>query len=67
MSEEALEGFRAAVLADTGLQRRLRGLGRDEFLRQAVAAAAELGHDLSVEEVEAALRGARSEWLERWI
>jgi predicted MarR family transcription regulator len=63
-----LERLREAVLADPGLQERLRSLAdRGAFVTATAALAAELGLDVSKSDVEAGLREARRRWLGRWI
>lgn len=60
--------FREIVLADRGLQDRLRQPEeRAEFVETAVRAALENGISLTSDDFENALRNGRREWIERWI
>lgn len=68
MSDTAFSEFRAAVLADTDLQDKLREINdRAEFISSVVDLASKLGINLSAEDVENAMNTGRREWIERWI
>lgn len=68
MPDSDVARFRQIVLADRGLQDRLRvPEERAEFVETAVRAALENGILLTADEVETALRMGRREWIERWI
>jgi hypothetical protein len=60
------EEFRQRVLNDRELLNRLRAAKPEEFIGACVQIAAELGCTISSAEVEAALKTARHEWVERW-
>jgi len=62
----SFEQFRQRVLDDRELLNRLRAARPDEFIGACVQAAAELGCPIPPAEVEAALKTARREWVERW-
>lgn len=65
---EAFERFRQLVLADEGLQERLRAeTSREEFFVAVVRAGGELGCVFAEEDVEEAMRRERRAWLERWL
>jgi hypothetical protein len=62
------EAFRERVLASPALLETLRGTpDQDAFVTAVVRSAAGLGFQFTNAEVEAALRVARREWIERWI
>lgn len=68
MPDSDVARFRQIVLADRGLQDRLRvPEERAEFVETAVRTALENGISLTADEVETALRMGRREWIERWI
>jgi hypothetical protein len=68
MSTEDFERFRSQVLADPGLQRRLRDLDEwEEFARVAIGVSAGLGLAVDEHDIDEAHRAARRAWLERWI
>lgn len=68
MPDAEIIEFREIVLADRGLQDRLRQPSeRAEFVETAVREALENGVPLTPEDVETALRNGRREWIERWI
>ncbi len=68
MSDTDLKEYREAVLDDRELQDRLRKIdGRAEFTRQIIRQADERGFELTVGDVEEALRSGRRAWIERWI
>ena len=68
MSDTAFSEFRTAVLADTDLQDKLRKTDdHAEFVSSVVDLASKLGVDLSINDVENALRAGRKAWIERWI
>ena len=62
------ELFRERVLADPVLLQELRGT-RDmpEFINASIEAAQKMGIVLKPAEIEAELRAARREWIERWV
>jgi hypothetical protein len=65
-SSEAFEQFRQRVLNDRDLLNRLRACRPDEFICACVQASIELGCAVASADVEAALKAARHEWVERW-
>jgi len=68
MSSEAFAGFRAAVLADAGLQRELLATtDRPSFVTLVVERARAGGWDVEPADVDHALRDSRAAWLQRWI
>jgi hypothetical protein len=63
-----LEAFREGVLASPALLEMLRATpDREAFVAAVVSSAAGLGFQFTTGEVEAALRAARRETIERWI
>lgn len=60
------EEFRQCVLDNPALFDRLRSVSPEQFVTACVHAAAELGYSFSSAEVEAALKIARRDWVERW-
>lgn len=68
MSAEDFEQFRAAVLADLELQRRLAEIEDwTEFSEAATREAAQLHLTVDQDDVQLARRASRRAWLERWI
>ena len=68
MSAEGLDGFRAAVLADRGLQDELLATsGRPAFVILVVERAAALGFDVEPSDVDEGLRESRAAWGRQWI
>jgi len=68
MSAEAFARFRNEVLADVDLQAALRDTtDRAAFVAAVVRVAAERGHAVTPDDVDAALTASRRVWLERWI
>lgn len=68
MPDADIAKFRELVLADRGLQDRLRTPEeRREYIEAAVRVARDNGVDITPDEVETALRNGRREWIERWI
>ena len=68
MSRESFEQFRQLVLQDISLQERLRETpDRESFLTLVVQLGEELGHDFTVEDVEAAMRESQMAWQLRWV
>jgi hypothetical protein len=64
---DVFERFRAAVLDDPSLERRLRAIDCwESFTAEAVAAARERAIDLTAADVDAARRRALLGWLARW-
>lgn len=67
MSEQ-LEQLRRLVFADPDLQRRLFAVeDRRAFVALVLELGAARGLALGAEDVEAALRAAQRQWIERWI
>jgi hypothetical protein len=68
MSAAAFEQFKERVLADESLQRRVRDIrDRLEFIDAAAVLAAELGFDVTRDDIETALKLGSQAWIERWI
>ena len=68
MSQENLERFREAVLADPGLQERLRATrDREAFAELVVRLGGERGYVFTAEDVAEAMREGRRAWLEQWV
>ena len=68
MSDTGLQEYREAVLDDRELQDGLRKIDdRAEFTRQVIRHADERGFELTVDDIEEALRSGRRAWIERWI
>ena len=68
MSDTGLQEYREAVLNDRELQDGLRKIDdRAEFTRQVIRHADERGFELTVDDIEEALRSGRRAWIERWI
>jgi hypothetical protein len=65
---ESLEQFRQIVLHDVDLQKLLRAATDPRvFVDLAVRAGEERGCHFTPEDVQAALRASRKQWIERWI
>jgi Nif11 domain len=65
---DAFARFRAAVLDDESLQERLRAIADwQTFIAASVAAAAELGIQLTPDELDDARRQALHHWRDRWV
>jgi hypothetical protein len=60
------EEFRQCVLNNPELFNRLRSVPPEQFVTACVHEAAELGYSVAPAEVEAALKTARCDWVERW-
>ncbi len=68
MPDKDFQEFRRAVFSDPDLQRDLRNIEEQAPFKDAVVSrAAALGIDLTVEDVESAMRDGRRSWIERWI
>lgn len=68
MTEIGFNGFRACVLADFDLQRKLHVVDdRQEFVQIVVETAKQKGFEVTSTEVEEAMRAGRRTWIERWI
>jgi hypothetical protein len=64
----ALETFRTLVLADSALERELRGTSdRQSFVALAVACARAHDCPLGPADIEAALDAAAHDWMMRWL
>jgi hypothetical protein len=66
MSREGLEALRARVCGDAGLAGRLRAVEPEHFADAVLRAAAEAGCDVTQRDLDAAIEGARREWILRW-
>jgi GNAT superfamily N-acetyltransferase len=64
---ERFERVRTRVLADVGLQERLREVPADDLVREILDVAREFGLEVDADDVAEARRAARTEWLERWV
>lgn len=65
VDQEQLEAFRSRVLADVRLQSRLYAIASQaDFLVACLAMAGELGIELGVDAIEAAMRDNRRTWFE---
>ncbi len=68
MTTDALDAFTAVVLADGALHDRLLAEpDRRRAVALLVAAAVDLGFDVTEADVTGAVAAARREWLERWV
>lgn len=68
MTDTGFNDFRAVVLADLDMQRKLRDVNdREEFVQVVVETARRAGFFVTAEDVDGALRSGRRTWIERWI
>lgn len=68
MTDTGFNDFRAVVLADCDMQRRLRDVkDREEFVQVVVELAGQAGFMITAEDVDGATRDGRRAWIERWI
>lgn len=68
MPDKDFQEFRKAVFRDPELQRDLQNIeDQVRFKDVVVTKATTMGIDLTVEDVEAAMRNGRRSWIERWI
>lgn len=68
MSKENLKEFCRLVLNDSEIQKHLKNLTDwDEFIFKVVELGANLGFEITGEEVERQMRENRSLWYKRWI
>ena len=67
MSKEALDALRARVHGDPELARRLRAIPAGEFTESLPRIAAELGYDVTQDDVTEAIAQAKRSWTLRWI
>ena len=68
MLDKDFQEFRKTVLTDLELMRDLLDIDdHAQFKEVVVTKAATIGLDLTVEDVEAAMRNGRRSWIERWI
>lgn len=65
--ESGLGALRMRVSGDAALAQRLKNIAPERFVDDVVALAAELGLDVTVAELEAAIAHGRREWTLRWI
>jgi len=67
-SPEALERFCSLVVADTGLQERLRQVADKKlFIDLVVRLGEQRGCSFNADDVTEALRAKRNAWNERWV
>lgn len=68
MTDTGFNGFRAVVLADLDVQRRLRDVNDpEEFVRAVVELAEQAGFEVTAQDVDGAMLDGRRTWIERWI
>lgn len=68
MTDTGFNGFRAVVLADLDVQRRLRDVNDpEEFVRVVVELAEQAGFEVTAQDVDGAMLDGRRTWIERWI
>jgi hypothetical protein len=64
---DGMNALRARVHADFALAERLARVEPGRFTSALVEVAAELGIDVTAQDVEAAVTRGRGEWLQRWL
>ena len=62
-----INALRARVHADLVLARRLARVEPERFASALIEVAAELGIDVTSQDVEAAVMRGRIEWMQRWL
>ena len=67
MSQEDLNTLRARVYEDAALARRLRAIEPASFVAGVTQVAAELGLDVTSDDLKDAVEGGRRAWMMRWI
>lgn len=68
MSKEDFEKFRQLVLQDLSLQEKLRDIeDRKVFNHRIIELSRGLGFEISIEEIDEAMRASRRTWAEKWI
>ena len=68
MPDKDFQEFRKAVFRDPELQRDLQNIeDQSRFKDVVVTKATTMGIELTVEDVETAMRNGRRSWIERWI
>ena len=67
MSSQGLDALRARVYDDSALALRLRDAEPSQCMSDALRAAAELGYDVTEDELQAAIAESHRRWLMRWV
>jgi hypothetical protein len=64
---DGMNALRARVHADFALARRLARVEPQHFVSALLETAAELGIDVTAQDVAASVTRGRGEWLQRWL